>query len=238
MNKFTITIIILLVGLSALVFMASQGDPSANLSDQERADILSVKEDDHVQGNPEADVVLVEYADLECPACAAFHPAVKEVANQYGDEVAVVYRHFPLVSIHNNARTAGWAAEAAANQGQFDEMVDILYTRQSEWSGKVANVALFVSYAEEIGLDMEQYREEVTSDEVKERVASDLDESRMLGLNSTPTFFLQGERLQAANMQEFVAAIEGAIEEANNPVEETATSTATTTTSTTTATSS
>lgn len=221
-----------------MVYMASQSGPSANLSDEARADILAITTDDHVQGNQEADVVLVEYADLECPACASYHPAVQEVVDQYGDEIAVVYRHFPL-SIHSNARTAAWAAEAASNQDQFEEMVDVLYTRQSEWSGKVANVALFEPYARELGLDMEQFRADALSDETQERVEDDLDESRMLGLNSTPTFFLQGERLQAGNLQEFVAAIEQAIEEANNPTEdevatttedvEQATSTATTT---------
>ena len=240
MNKFTMTIIVLLVGLSVLVYALSQGGAQPNVSDQERADILAIQADDHVAGNRDADVVLVEYVDFECPACASYHPIVQQVKEQYGDEVAIVTRHFPL-SIHPNSRTSAWAAEAAANQGKFDEMADMMFTRQSEWSGKVANVALFEPYARELELDMEQFRADATSEQVQARVEADLEESRTLGLNSTPTFFLQSERLQAGNLQEFVAAIESAIEEANNPAEEATTtddSLSTTTQASTTATSS
>ncbi|MFW0870946.1 MAG: DsbA family protein [Patescibacteria group bacterium] len=220
MNKFTISIIVLLVAFGVLIFMASRNGTQSNLSDQDRADILAIQADDHIQGNPDADVVLVEYADLECPACAAFHPLVQEVLAQYGDSIAVVSRHFPL-SIHQNSRTAAWAVEAAALQGKYYEMADMLYTRQSEWSGKIANVSIFEPYAEELGLDMAQYRADVLSDEVKARVEKDLQESRTLGLNSTPTFFLQGEKLVGVgNANAFAQAIEGAIAKANALVQE------------------
>ena len=228
MNKFTIIVIGLLVALAALVYFASQSGPSSNLSTEERADIMAIKEDDHIQGDVDSNVVLITYGDFECPACAAYHPLVKAVVDAYGEEIAIVTRHFPL-RIHPNARTAAQATEAAALQGAFYEMGSLLFERQAEWAGQMANVGIFEPYATELGLDLAQFQADIRSSEVEDRVARDLSDAQTLGLNSTPTFILQGEVITGMqSLQDFALLIDAALEEANMQEEELATTTAST----------
>jgi len=95
---------------------------------------ITISEADHTKGNPDAAVKLVEYGDYQCPACAGVNPAVNQVIENMGEDIMLVYRHFPLVNIHPNALAAAYAAEAAAIQGKFWEMHDKLYENQQEWS--------------------------------------------------------------------------------------------------------
>jgi len=90
--------------------------------------------DDHYKGNPDAQVVLIEYSDFQCPACRAYIPIITSLIEQFPDDLVVVYRHFPLQSVHANARAAAEASEAAAKQGKFWEFHDILFDKQTEWS--------------------------------------------------------------------------------------------------------
>ena len=198
MNKFSITVVALVVFLGGMIYMVAQDSQSGVTSGTNSADILSIKNDDHVQGDPYADVVLIEYADFECPACGAYHPLVQELAAKYSDQIAIVSRHFPL-PFHQNARPAAWSVEAAGLQGQYHEMADLVFTSQAAWSSKAANVGLFYEYAEQLGLDMDQFDADVLSEAVKERVERDAIEGSRLGVNSTPSFYLQGEKL--ANMR-------------------------------------
>lgn len=214
MNKFTITIVLLVVGMAALIYFAASNSDSSAMLDATQQEILQVKDGDWVKGNPDSDVVLVEYADFECPACGAYYPLVEEIADAYGDQIAVVYRDFPL-SFHQNARTAAWAAEAAGEQGMYFEMMDLLFTNQQEWSGKTANVALFYDYAESLGLDMDQFRDDAVSDEIKDRVEEDYQSGLAIGVNSTPTFFLNGQRITGMqSTDDFAELINQALAEA------------------------
>lgn len=216
MNKFTTGILLLVVGMAVLIYFAASNSDSSAALDATQQEVLQVKESDRVQGDPNSPVVLVEYADFECPACAAYHPLVKEIATAYGDQIAVVYRDFPL-AFHQNARTAAWAAEAAGEQGMYYEMSDLLFANQQSWAGKTANVALFYEYAESLGLDMEQFRADAVSDEIKDRVEADYQSGVSIGVNATPTFFLNGEELQGMrSTDDFAAAINEALEEARN----------------------
>lgn len=164
----------------------------------------------HIKGNPEAAVKLVEYSDFQCPACAAFQPVVADVLTQFGDAIAFEYKHFPL-PIHPLAEPAARAAEAAGQQGAFFEFHDKLFENQTAWSNSPNPMLQFTAYAEELGLDTEQFRRQYSASLIRERVREDLAEARELGLTGTPTFFLNGERMVIQTYEDFVNQIAAAV---------------------------
>jgi protein-disulfide isomerase len=166
---------------------------------------------DHIKGNGEAAVTLVEYSDFQCPACASFQPVLAEIMSQYGDQLRFEYKHFPL-PIHNFAQQAAVAAEAASQQGKFFEFHDALFTNQEEWTSSATPQVFFVRYAEELGLDVEKFKTQQNSSVLRDAVRADLNEARELGLTGTPTFFLNGERMQFETFEEFIAQIATAID--------------------------
>ncbi len=165
---------------------------------------------EHIKGNPDASVVLVEYSDFQCPACAAFQPAIEEVLSLYGDQLRFEYKHFPL-PIHPSAIPAGVAAEAAGQQGKFFEYHDVLFANQPTWSQSVAPQALFIQYAQELGLDMDRFRRHINSTILRDEVRNGMNEGRELGITGTPTFFLNGERMEIVTYEDFINQIATAI---------------------------
>ncbi len=210
--KLSLTNVGLVVGLIAacvlIVFLLAQPR-----TEPETTNFSPVTADDYTKGAPDGGVVLVEYLDFECEACGAYYPIVKGLEEQFGKEVTFVARYFPLPG-HRNGLPAALAAEAAARQGKFWEMHDMLFERQKDWGEKQAQTPeLFEGYASELGLDMEKFRVDVASAEVKARVQRDIDSGRALGVNSTPSFFLDGERLQnPQSEQEFWKVLETAVD--------------------------
>lgn len=164
----------------------------------------------HVKGNPEASVVLVEYSDLQCPACAAFVPSVEQVLALHGDSIRFEYKHFPL-PIHRFATQAAVAAEAAGQQGKFFEYHDLLFENQPVWSQSTAPQTFFIQYADELGLDMDTFRRHMNSSLLREQVQSQFAEGRSLGITGTPTFFLNGQQMQIATYQDFIDQVEVAV---------------------------
>ena len=162
-----------------------------------------IRADDWVKGKIEAKVVLIEYADFQCPACASYAEIVKRLNDNYGDRVAFVYRQFPLKQIHRNAEAAAYAAEAAGEQGKFWEMHDILYERQADWSDVGRAETMFTDYARTISLDVERWQAEMTSTEVREKVANSYTEAIRLGLQATPSFILNGKKIEARSYEQF-----------------------------------
>lgn len=182
-----------------LAMVDPAGDQNTNTNSGEPAAIeISVAEDDWTQGNPEATVTLVEYADFQCPACAAYHDVVKDVLAEYGDQIQFVYRHFPLVSIHPNAIPAAKAAEAAGMQGKFWEMQDLLYTNQSDWSQENNPRPMFEGYAAELGLDSDQFLTDYNGDVVNDSVQANLREANNFRLGGTPSFILDNRIVENA----------------------------------------
>ena len=164
---------------------------------------------DHVLGNPDASVTLVEYSDFQCPACAGYHPVVKQVMETYGDRVRFIYRHYPLRQIHPNAALAAAAAEAANEQGKFWEMHDLLFARQRSWSDNINVKGTFSDYAEELGLNKDTFSSAMGSDAVKDRIATDEASGNRLSISGTPTFFLNGEKLSVgATVEQFAKRID------------------------------
>lgn len=206
-----IVIILTSVGLIALVGSGDNSNPAT------AAEVLKVTEQDHVRGLKDAPVVLVEYSDFECPACGALYPATKQVVDNFEDKITFVYRQFPLVSIHANAMAASRAAEAASKQDKFWEMHDLLFERQNEWSGLSSASSVFERYAGELGLDMAQFRSDVSSEDVSKSINQSVSLGSKIGINSTPSYFINGERLKTPNtVDEFMSAIQAALDKAEN----------------------
>lgn len=157
--------------------------------------IVAVNEADHVQGMSTAPVTIVEYSDLQCPACAFYHPIIQETLAKAGDKVRLVYRHFPLTTIHQYAQLAAQAAEAANAQGKFWEMQDLLFDRQTSWSRATDVKATLIDYAEELELDQAKFASDLDSSTIKDRVQRDATTAAQLRLSGTPSFFMNGEVL-------------------------------------------
>ncbi len=195
-------IIIGIVVAIVIVFLLAKGgykktEEKVETTNTSQASALEIKANDWVSGTSTAKVTLVEYLDFECEACGAFYPITTRLKEEYKDDMRLVIRYFPL-SGHKNSRTAAHAVEAAGKQGKFWEMYNILFTKQSEWSEKpVANQDQFEKYAVEAGvMDIEQWKKDVVSDEVKKRVDDSYKEAVSLNLQGTPSFFLDGKKIE------------------------------------------
>jgi protein-disulfide isomerase len=163
---------------------------------------LDLVESDWKQGPENPKLTLVEYADFECPACAAYQPVLKDIKETFKNDLRFVYRQFPL-PMHRNGMAASLASEAAGLQGKFWEMHDLLYAKQKEWGGKTAeDRAVFEQYASTLGLDIEKFKQDMSSDAVKGAVERGLESGEALNVRGTPTFFLNGEKLDTPGSAE------------------------------------
>lgn len=177
---------------------------------------------DHVDGNKDAKVVLIEYGDFQCPGCGKAHPIVKSVMEKYGSDVAFVFRNFPLTSIHPNARAAAAAAEAAGLEGgkeKYWQMHNRLYENQQEWQDASSSerTDLFASYAQAIGIDKTKFETLLSksSSRINQKISFDQALGRKLDITGTPTFYLNGTQLtseQFGTEEAFDAAIKAELE--------------------------
>lgn len=142
-----------------------------------------------------AKVTIVEYSDYQCPACAYYHPIVDSLKQELGDDLKVEYKYFPLNS-HQYAALAARAAEAAKNQGKFLEMHNLLFENQQQWSSSNNPISAIIGYARDLELNMDQFRKELNAAETQQIVMEEKQEGVQLGVNSTPTFYINGEKLQ------------------------------------------
>lgn len=173
---------------------------------------IEIDEDEWTKGateNPK--VTLVEYADLQCPACKSYQPIIQRLVNEVNG-LRVVYRHFPLTQTHQNARKAAQAAEAAGIQGSFWEMHDKLFANQKEWAEVGNPKSIFIDYAEEIGLNVDQFKQDYSSKEVDENIKEDMRTASKFNLRGTPSFVLGGRVIEQLprSYEEFVKKIERA----------------------------
>lgn len=187
---------ILLVGgsLAGVFYLAKTAKPIENTNGSGLRD--EVSSEDWVGGNPEAAVTLVEYADFQCPACGQYHSIIKKLEEELGTQVRFVFRHFPLSRTHPNAEAAAVAVEAAGRQGKFWEMRNILFERQNDWSKKPNPRTAFVAYAQELGLTIDQFENDMELDAIKEKIQTQFNGGVASGVNSTPTFLLNGEKIE------------------------------------------
>jgi protein-disulfide isomerase len=156
---------------------------------------------DHVRGDGDAPVELVEYGDYECPYCGLAHPIVQELERSIGQLFKFAFRHFPLGQIHPHARNAAAAAEAAALQGRYWEMHDILFDNQQHLTDRD-----LLAYAQAVGLEIRQFVADVNSVEVSQKVRDDFMSGVRSGVNGTPTFFINGQRHDGSYQLEALAS--------------------------------
>lgn len=145
------------------------------------------------KGNPNAAVVVLEFADLQCPACRAAHAQITTpLLEQYGNDIVFHYKHFPLQSIHRYALEAAMASECAADQGKFWEFVDLDYTNQDSLNSDALR-----TWAEELGLDVATFDKCIKTNDKRNIVLADYKEGRDLGVGGTPTYYVNGTRVDS-----------------------------------------
>lgn len=153
-----------------------------------------------------AELTLVEFGDYQCPACGAAHPVVKQILEKDKDKVTFVFRSFPLTQ-HKNARIAAQTAEAAGEQGKYWEMHDKLYENQSDWGNNDNALEIFTNYAKDMGLDIEKFKKTIAENKYADKIAQDQSDGMALGVNSTPTFFINNQKYMGT-LNELESAIE------------------------------
>lgn len=171
-----------------------------------------VRDDSHrLQTAADGKVTLVEFLDFECEACGAYFPVVEELRKQYTGKVTFVARYFPIAS-HFNAERAARAVEAAARQGKFEQMYKRMYETQKQWAEKQvpADVA-FRGYAKDLGLDMAAWDKAYDDPATLARIKKDMADGQAMGVQGTPTFFLNGKKIEPRSSDEFKAAIDAAL---------------------------
>lgn len=155
----------------------------------------------HITGNPSAKVTIVEYGDYQCTYCQQYSASFKLAQDKFADKVKFQFRNFPLSSLHPNAVAAARAAEAASLQGKFWEMHDLLYdnTNWGVWTKAGDPIPLFNSYAQQLGLDTNQFKKDFTSEKVNNTINADKAEGSRLGVQGTPAFFVNGNEEKITN---------------------------------------
>ena len=149
----------------------------------------------HVRGNANAPVTVEEFADFQCPTCGFYYPELKKIEGEFGDRLKVIFRENPLVPTHQFGLVAAQAAEAAGLQGeaQFWAMHDKLFENQTTWSEAKDVLPLYVEYAKQIGLDTDRFVRDMNGEAVAQRIFQDGKRSHALGVNQTPTFYVNGQ---------------------------------------------
>ncbi len=152
-------------------------------------------------GSDGAVVKIVEFGDFQCPACQAAAAPLREAINKNSDQVQLIYRHFPL-PMHQHAMISALAAEAAGAQGKFWEMYDLLFANQVNWSESDKPKEIFVSLAKQLDLDIGQFEKELSSNEAEDLINKDKDYGLKLGVDSTPTFYINNKKVTGAQKVE------------------------------------
>lgn len=164
---------------------------------------------EHIEGQGKDNVTLVEYGDYQCPYCGEYYSTLKQVQAEYNQQIFFQFRNFPLVSIHQNAFAGARAAEAAALQGKFWQMHDLLYDQNQiyynsnqtikGWVGASDPTTVFNQYAQQLGLNVAQFKNDYGSTKVNDLINADMNKGNSLNINATPTFFLDGKQVSVNN---------------------------------------
>lgn len=185
---------------SGSTFATALPSPAANSASQPAKDAPGSTRPNVKVSSP---VVIEEYGDYQCPPCGQLYPELKQIEHEYGNQVQVVFRHFPLMKMHKNALLAAQTAEAARNQNKFWEMHDLLYKNQKSWEESDAAKSIFESYARQLNLNLDRFQSDLQSNQVQQRISADIQRGTSLGVTGTPTVFLDSHRLnyEATNLE-------------------------------------
>lgn len=160
------------------------------------------------ENSTEAKVEIVKYSDYQCPACKYYVPIEEQLKAAYGDDLVLITRHFPL-NMHEYAQLASRAAEAARAQGKYQEMHDMIFAGQEQWSRGNAE-SMFIGYANSLDLDIEKFRADLNSADMQRIIMADKRQGMRLNVNSTPTYFINGEKVERTprTFEEFKALVD------------------------------
>lgn len=197
-NTWIIFCVIVVAILGGLVYTSQSN--KIDVSDVDGNKIQSASKQngqigDHVFGNKNSKVVLIEYGDFQCPGCKAAEPNLREISETYKDDMAFVFRNFPLTTMHPNARAAAAAAEAAGTLGKYWEMHTAIYSNQDAWKDATgtSRTDTFTDYARTIGLNEDKFREALEKSSINKKISFDQALGKKAKVTSTPTLFLNGE---------------------------------------------
>lgn len=226
MNKFTvIAIAIILLGFGGLVAWSVVSRTTNDLTDIDPAKIVVVDDEttggikEHVRGKEDSPVVVVEYADLQCPGCASLMPRMSKLHEQYGDRVAFVFRNYPLKD-HYNARAAAAACESAGFQGYYWQMLEALYSNRASWMSLLGSerTAAFTEIFKQVAPegDVEAFESGLGDDRIEKKVNFDRDLGKKQNVDATPSIFVNGTKIdisaEGITWDEIVAKIKAEIE--------------------------
>lgn len=206
---FWLAVVLVLVGSVWTVIAGSGGGDSASVTTDK------ISAEDWTKGTPGASIEIIEYSDFQCPACRGFESLINPILAEFSSHVYFAYRHFPLKSIHPNATLAARAAEAAGLQGKFWEMHEKLFETQSAWA-QVSNQGAketFSIYASELGLDLAQFRKDIESSAIVNKVEDAYDHAVDAGVSYTPSVFINGQLIKnPGSVEQFRSIIRSHLE--------------------------
>jgi len=211
-KRFIIILGVVVIALGGMFFLSRDKSDTASVS----SSTASVSA--HSTGDNAKNVELMVYGDFQCPVCGQFYPVEKQVIDAFKTDIRFTFRHFPLETIHQNARASSRAAEAAGLQGKFFEMHDKLYENQNSWSALSNPLDQFVGYAKLLGMDETKFRADYATESVNATINADLKEGNGKGVSGTPSYFLNGKKLDNGDIntyEKFSAVIQKEIDAQN-----------------------
>lgn len=205
-------VITLIIGAGVYLSVQKKDTPAAAQAQVEDAGQLVRDNSRRLNTVPGSDVTFVEFLDFECEACRAAFPLVEQLRTEYGDRVNFVIRYFPIQS-HFNAERAARAVEAAAQQGKFEPMYKKMYETQSQWGEQQTPAdAIFRGFATELGIDMAAFDAAYNDPATLDRINVDVADGQALGVQGTPTMFLDGEEVKFKTYEDLSAAVDQALQ--------------------------
>ncbi len=206
-----ISAIFLLLFVGIIVVAKNKNKPqtatgSAQFANNGHARMLTKEGKDATNSaNPAQKVVtLVEYGDLQCPACKSYQPVVSDLLKAFPEQLKLVFKNYPLTQVHPNAMAASVAAEAAAKQGKFFEFVDKAYAKQEEWAGLTDPQSKFEEYAKALGMNVDQFKKDQKDPAIAKLISDQNTEGIQNGVTGTPSFFVDGKKIEnPASLEEF-----------------------------------
>lgn len=182
-----------LVILGGASFLLSKPIPNSSVKIDQQKLVFGAA---HISGKEDAPVTVVEFSDFQCPACRSAALTVDGLLAKHEGEIKFIYRHFPITSIHKNAMAAAIASEAAAEQGKFWEYSKVLFEKQDSWDQLGSPQDLFINLAKEAGVaDLEKFKNEISKQAKRDLILADMNLGNQLGIDATPTFFVNGNKV-------------------------------------------
>jgi len=199
-------IAIVLIAFGIYYFTQNKTEEVADVTNSSKVPANLTREFNHKKGPDNAKIKIVEFYDPECEACAAFFPYVKEILFQYKDDIQLTARY---ALYHGNSELAAKASEASALQGKFWEFQELLFLNQKEWShSKIPSTDKFIKYAKDLDLNISKFMTDMNDLKRMETISIDVEDGKKIGINGTPTFYVNGKLLENLNPVAFRSMIE------------------------------